>query len=340
MLEGRALGFVAKYRNVFVISPADLVTGGPESLHQLAHAIRQQGGNAFISYYPRGCGAGTPEAYRGYDLAVADPVDEPGNLVVIPESAAGIVWEFKRASTAIWWLSVDNFYGPRPESDTEYRRLVEMHAARSACAELTGRPTWDEIRKIRNFAQSAYAASFLAQRNIASVMLETPPHSDFLAAPLVGERQDRIAFNPKKGAAVVERLSRRFPEFGWLPLTGLTRSGMRDALATAKLYVDFGFHPGRERMPREAALCGACVVTGKRGSARFPADIPIPGRYRLDEQGVWFERLFAWTARSILRNHAWHAQRFEPYRRFVAALSERFPRQVAAAFFDEAQTPT
>lgn len=26
----------------------------------------------------------------------------------------------------------------------------------------------------------------------------------------------------------------------------------------AKVYIDFGFHPGKDRIPREAVMCGAC----------------------------------------------------------------------------------
>jgi len=43
-----------------------------------------------------------------------------------------------------------------------------------------------------------------------------------------------------------------------------------------KLYVDFGKHPGKDRMPREAAVHGCCIITGRRGAAGNPFDIPIP----------------------------------------------------------------
>jgi len=33
-----------------------------------------------------------------------------------------------------------------------------------------------------------------------------------------------------------------------------------------QVYIDFGHHPGQDRLPREAVQCGCVVITGKRGS--------------------------------------------------------------------------
>lgn len=54
-------------------------------------------------------------------------------------------------------------------------------------------------------------------------------------------------------------------------------------LQMAKLYVDFGRHPGKDRIPREAASCGCMVVTNREGSAAYDGDVPIPNEYKLAE---------------------------------------------------------
>ena len=33
-----------------------------------------------------------------------------------------------------------------------------------------------------------------------------------------------------------------------------------------QVYIDFGHHPGQDRLPREAVQCGCVVITGTRGS--------------------------------------------------------------------------
>ena len=41
--------------------------------------------------------------------------------------------------------------------------------------------------------------------------------------------------------------------------------------------MDFGFHPGQDRLPREAALLKNCIITNREGSAAFYKDVPILG---------------------------------------------------------------
>jgi hypothetical protein len=54
-------------------------------------------------------------------------------------------------------------------------------------------------------------------------------------------------------------------------------------MAKAKVYVDFGYHPGKERMPREACIMRCCLVIGKTGSAAYQQDMPIPEKYRFEK---------------------------------------------------------
>ncbi|MGC8677909.1 MAG: hypothetical protein ACP5UF_06830 [Hydrogenobaculum sp.] len=64
----------------------------------------------------------------------------------------------------------------------------------------------------------------------------------------------------------------------------MTRDQVIETLQKAKVYIDFGNHPGKDRIPREAAILGCCVITGKRGSATFFEDVPIPEEYKFEER--------------------------------------------------------
>lgn len=55
----------------------------------------------------------------------------------------------------------------------------------------------------------------------------------------------------------------------WVPLIGMTTEEMRSCMSKSKVYIDFGNHPGKDRIPREAAISGCIVITGKRGAAAF-----------------------------------------------------------------------
>ena len=63
----------------------------------------------------------------------------------------------------------------------------------------------------------------------------------------------------------------------------MSRKKLLDTLLKSKIYVDFGTHPGRDRIPREAVLLGNCVLTNRKGSANNPVDISIPDKFKFEE---------------------------------------------------------
>ena len=73
-------------------------------------------------------------------------------------------------------------------------------------------------------------------------------------------------------------------DINWVPLQNMTRSELVNVMRVAKVFVDFGYHPGKDRLPRECAANGCCVITGMRGSANYFEDVPIPSKYKFDEK--------------------------------------------------------
>jgi disulfide oxidoreductase YuzD len=53
---------------------------------------------------------------------------------------------------------------------------------------------------------------------------------------------------------------------------------MRDFGRLAKIYIDFGHHPGKDRIPREMAACGCIVITGNEGTSASDVDVPVGPR--------------------------------------------------------------
>ena len=110
--------------------------------------------------------------------------------------------------------------------------------------------------------------------------------------PIDVGRVDEILFNPNKGKAITKRLMEKFPDWKFTPLKGFNREQLSQKFSTAKVYIDFGHHPGRDRLPREAAMHGCCVVTGLLGSAGNAVDIPIDSDYKLNSEADDFEIKF------------------------------------------------
>jgi hypothetical protein len=95
--------------------------------------------------------------------------------------------------------------------------------------------------------------------------------------------------------------------------------------------MDFGGHPGRERMPREAAVNGCCVITNRRGSAKYYGDIPIPDKYKFEDDP---ENIPAIAARILncFENYDDCVKDFYEYKEFVLNLETNFEKQIKDIF--------
>lgn len=308
---------------VYVQAPADLCSGGPELLHQLVGELRSQGVNAYIFYRkPRST---VNPRYEQYNVCVEEPQDEVGNLIVLPEVGTHLAKKFKRATVAIWWLSIDNYFeSVNSFNETGFRGKL-LSLARKPLA-------IGSMAHLEHFSQSWYARDFLESRGFQPRML-----SDFLSdSHLVTEtssvREDRIALNPKKGLATNQRLFDTFPHLEFAPIKGLSPKAVADLLRSVKLYIDFGAHPGKDRIPREAAMAGCCVVTGLRGAARNEFDVYIPSLFKLDEEDPSFLAKFASVTSMIFDNFEEVSQEFDLYRNVIRLEPDVFRSQVRDIF--------
>lgn len=294
---------------VFILCPADTTSGGPEALHQFAGALRRFGVDAAMVYYGARANDGAtaptvPPPYRRYGVAVSRGIaDSEGAVIVVPEVATSMVWRFTAALKAVWWLSVDNFF-----------KWQHLNPGPSVLE--TPRPD------IVHLCQSAYALDFLTRCRVAPCfMLSDYLSDDFLVPGSAVGRPLVVAFNPKKGRNTLARLiARDAGATAWFALENLDKPAMAQALRQARVYVDFGEHPGRDRIPREAALSGAVVITGRRGAAAFAGDLPIPDRFRLDEAAPDFERHALTLIGILLTDDAAFAAASaaqEPYRAWI-----------------------
>jgi hypothetical protein len=117
-----------------------------------------------------------------------------------------------------------------------------------------------------------------------------------------------------------------------MPLVGFDREQLAEIFLTSTLYIDFGHHPGKDRLPREAAIHGCCVITGRNGSAANAVDVPIGADYKFDEKNAKFVEAFGTQLKNILGHFDESAKDFEHYRHVIANEQIEFDRQVVRAF--------
>lgn len=283
---------------IFVPAPADLVTGGVELLHQLVDEINNHGGDAYIVYSR--VGAVIQSDYRKYNIKLADKVeDNPHNVVILNETADLMrVFDIKYARIVLWWLSVDNFFiyyrkkislfdllrfDKKIFREEFFRRLKRFFLRKTFSLKVLR----NHPRIVLNAYQSEYAKEFLIRNKFTTLFSLT----DYINVEYLGngdlyKKEDWIAYNPKKGYEFTKRLISEAPDLNWRPIMGLDRDGVIDILKRCKLYIDFGNHPGKDRLPREAAVCNCIIITGIRGAGYYYNDIPIPECYKINQYKV------------------------------------------------------
>jgi len=223
-------------------------------------------------------------------------------------------------------MSVDNYYWRR--ANGWHNDLINTFRSW-----YDGRIPLARLSHFIHFTQSAYARDFLLGAGIPSTML-----SDYLASEhftqkaSAAERDDVVIFNPMKGLRKTKELIQACPDITFVPIEGMSKSDVARALSRAKVYIDFGNHPGKDRMPREAAMAGCCVITGTRGAAGNDEDIPLPRQYKFDDNGAIDVERFKSTVKAIFSDFEAHSADFEPYRMQIRKEPEVFRRQVDNAF--------
>lgn len=335
---------------IYVPCPAGVVTGGAELLHQLVGYLNDHGRDAFIVYFGSSMQDdrnAIPEDYSGYSIRVAaEVVNSLHNIEVIYEGIFNTIYDHPATQKILWWLSVDNFYlcsrnflSPfdymrydlKNGMKILYKMLKHLLLFRN---DFKSRLSLKELASIDaiNAYQSEYAQDFLQQHGFPNVLpLKDYINTDHCKAFDKTIKENIVLYNPKKGLEFTKRLMREAPDISWIPLQGMSREQLIEVVRKAKVYVDFGYHPGKDRLPRECAMNGCCVITGKRGSAAFFEDVSVSGKYKFDEKIVKTNDIIS-TIRWTLANYDMAIDDFQYYRASIAYEKEEFESQIKKLF--------
>ena len=144
-----------------------------------------------------------------------------------------------------------------------------------------------------NLCQSFYAVDFV--KNMGIPKKKIAYLSDYINDLYIKDikknnkshRSNIVLYNPKKGYTFTKKLIKycqdRKCNWKWVPLINMTNAEVKSYLENCKVYIDFGNHPGKDRFPREAAISGCCIITGKKGAAAYYEDVPIPDQYKFQD---------------------------------------------------------
>lgn len=307
-------------RKIYVYCPGGSVTGGPELLHQLVSELNKIHVPASIVYYPCDRTWSTPEPYLRYGCPIEkEASDEPDIAVIVPEVATDLLYRFSRARRCIWWLSVDNYRG-----NISGREMAKLYLKRLLVSRIMS------PRTTIHLCQSYYSLRFIKRRfGVNGVMLSDYLSDEFLTAHQPIDRLNIVAYNPRKGLRITRSIIRKAVGITFTPLVNMSRDELRSTLQCAKVYIDFGCHPGKDRIPREAAAAGCIVIVGKRGSAKNDHDVGIPPQYKV---APWQHKKTIAMIQRIFLDYPTHLKAQESYRRRILTERDEFAIQVVNLF--------
>lgn len=315
-----------RYKTVYVACPAGIKTGGTEVLHQLVYWINHYYGNAVLALYNRDKSTclSPPELAEyvaGHMCLYEEIEDSCENAIVLPEVCPLKGVEQRKAAQYYWWLSVDNYVKCFEEKEGAHAFIQSI----------------DSNTRF-HLTQSEYSKRFLIDNGISNskiLRLEdyiNQCYLDDVEEALSAKKEDIILYNPRKGKEIVDELVRKAPALNWVPIQNMTTSEVRTLMRRSKVYVDFGNHPGKDRIPREAAISGCIVITGKRGSALYEEDVSIPENYKFDDECI-YEDIITLIKKS-LKNYEEDINNFKNYRKRITEEKDRFVSDILSIFFE------
>lgn len=316
-------------------------TGGTELCHQLVYSINCMGGNASVLYKKAEDGKYLNPSFTKYvdkyEILNNDFYECFDGIVVIPESETLEIPQFKKATIYLWWMSVDNYY--------RYQNLRYVYEEKKFLRTIKYLFSGYQIRrkylplsKMSNvslhLAQSEYAMDFLSRKGFTNIKyLSDFINENYLAESdelLNKQKENIVIYNPSKGLLFTKKIIAANKDIKFVPLVNMTNHELMMCMSKAKLYIDFGAHPGKDRMPREAAIMGCCIITGMRGSANF-GDVSIPEKYKFDDKNKNIKKISD-AIIDILNNYNNRIFDFENYRLKIKNEKIRFDNDVKEIF--------
>lgn len=307
---------------IYILAPAHFATGGPELLHQLGSRLRQAGLDARMYYFPTDHPDPIHPNYIEYQLPFErEVVNAKAHWLIVPEIFTHVLLSFDKIQKAVWWLSVDNYFWHLP--GWRFLNYAQFRGWGS-------QNYWGFDRRLRkvdlHLVQSAYAATVLQKHGITqSEFLSDYLHRSFLEIQTnASQKKPWVAYNPKKGKHFTQKLIAHMPDVTFVRLEQMSRTDMVEALQQCQLYIDFGQHPGKDRIPREAAVLGCCVLVNRKGAAGNANDLPFDNAYKLAENIPQVAQMI----RFILDDYDTHVKRFEHFVAEIMQQEQRFDAEV------------
>ena len=340
------------------MAPANLFTGGPELLHQVGLSIKKIFKvDTFMFYLPENKHP-VHKNFKKYNLKYKTNIeDKKENILIIPEYYSFIKYasKYKNLKKILWWLSIDNYYGYKFRSDYNkflrsiikipfniiniFNKLTNYFFGLFTLQDfLKFKYSFIDLNKLSEFkdinlhlCQSYYAYFFLKKKfKKVSYLSDYQREEILINSKKKKIKKSNIICYSNKSNNFVKKIS-NYTSYKMIELKNFDNSQIINIFKKTKIYMDFGYHPGKDRMPREAVLFNNCIITNKRGSAGNKYDIPIKKKYKFDEKKLNLRKI-KHIIDKIFNDYEKEIKNFLKYKKTVLEEKKKFNKDLKKIF--------
>ena len=334
---------------IYIVSPKSF-TGGPESLHQLGSYFIERGLDVRI-YYANGYqrfnrkfhSSKISPRLQAYEVPYTENIlDSPDNILIVPEVYVGLLSQYKYIKKCIWWLSLEYYFNSVPE-------YVVKHSKYPKILKLILISLYHEYLKIRNNVNQYAHLIPVNQEDIFHMyncdsvrqyllnMGVCESNMVYLCGPIeeiyfthqstLQSRENIVLYNPRKGFEFTKKIIKhgknQLINVEFIPIQNMNAKEIVNIMDKSKVYMDFGYFPGPERIPREAVTRGCCIITSKTGCAGNSIDVPIPDEFKFETIDENIQDIISMLD-ELVRNYDTNYSKYDTYRAKVMSQKELF----------------
>ena len=337
---------------IYIACSANFATGGTELLHQFGyHLINDLNVPASMYYYNFDNSKFKNPVHPEYEIYKVPYItdqqaieDDRVNILIVPEILGGLMQlkKYEKIRKGIWFLSVDNYYLHKLMKEKLLNKkplfIFSLEKYLNKLDKLAEKYDYkkDDLLKLADFYMAnsfrvlewfkELKPMYHLQDNILNPLFYSVNFEDFLS-----QKEDIVVYNPAKGLDFTRKIMSKAKYIKFVPISNMTREEVIKTLLRAKVYIDFGHFPGPERIPKEAAILGCCVITGKRGCAAFFEDVPIPDEYKFEDREENIPKIIE-KIRDCFENFEERYKDFEYYRKVVRNGPQKFVEDLRKIF--------
>lgn len=275
----------------FILHSGYGMAGGQQSIHQISAGLTELGQDAYMLYPNVGHDKVVPlwnQIYGVENLVYREQLDDEPDQVHLLPANWGPNWypcdtetyccvrvtgsDPYKSKKVLFWLGVTPWQDWECMGDDRPVNLDHPN-----------------IQKMYHACQSQYAYDFLVNSGkvdprtvfmLRDYTHEIYLHSDYELFANSHKRNNIILYNGAKGLIHSYKIIEESEKLNCvaIKLENLNREQIQQLALKSKIYIDFGHHPGRDRIPREMAACGCIVISGDEGTAGCDEDVPIGKR--------------------------------------------------------------